>query len=71
MTRKDAKDRAWNKDYKYPIFNTNIIDEIYDYFESRTCESCKLYREVDCPVHSRDADDSFYCNKWEAKDDSI
>ena len=61
----------------------NLIDDIYNDFESRTCESCKYhYSTGECSelfidvIGEYDADtilmhtsDDFSCNKWEKKND--
>lgn len=57
-----------------------VIDEIYDDFESRTCESCKYkyvvsYDCVECRCSDSlldyldlDHTPDFCCNKWEKKE---
>ena len=57
MNRDEAKDRIDRKLLQYPYEGTihatvaeDIIDEIYDYFESRTCKDCK--DKNDCIVLS-------------------
>lgn len=56
----------------YLINSPKVVAEmLYDTiekYESRTCENCKLYIAIKCPVQERDADDSFGCNKFEPKD---
>ena len=56
------------------------IDRICDDFESRTCESCKWYREeyndkncisdtvLICELYDISHGKDFGCNKWEKKD---
>ena len=53
-----------------------VIDEIYDYFKSRTCENCKHYRiESESCCNNRSfvynlpiaIHKDFGCNKFEAK----
>jgi len=80
MTRDEAKTEINN--YGYTISEQNkIIDDIYDYFESRNCGSCKYNKKEDgfmifCDSvmcqdgskmmwHSFTKD--FCCNKWELR----
>lgn len=53
----------------------NLINEIYDSFENRSCKNCK-YSTLDsarylpihkCLVGCNGVDYDFYCNKWEQK----
>ena len=80
MTREEAQ-RAVNL-IKYRLVydansslnkpNRNIIDDIYDDFENRTCENCHFYRKsirwcsesVEIKGY---IDKDFGCNKWEEK----
>lgn len=53
MTRKDAIKKIdenrggdfWTKSQVLADFAIDIIDEIYDNFESRMCKTCKYYAE--------------------------
>lgn len=73
MTREDAKDKIIEIAHsETTTWDANsFIDEIYDDFESRTCENCKLDNDLDCPLlfiqHEKPSGVS--CDKWEAKDD--
>ena len=51
-----------------------FIDKIYDYFENRSCKSCKYFtsslntNKYDCCEKGiTDTSISFCCNKWEVK----
>ena len=59
----------------------DLIDEIYDDFETKVCSRCKYYVEEECKtITNWDCyydqpcnwmpPDNFGCNKWEAKDES-
>ena len=71
MTREEAIERAYNNETEH------LIDTIYDYFESRKCESCRTYyKDESCPIyyeaynlHFAESPKDFSCNKWEKKDD--
>ena len=43
MTRKKAYERAQEANHTDDIYR--IIDDIYDDFESRTCENCKYWKQ--------------------------
>jgi len=47
-----------------------VIDKIFDDFESRTCESCKFHSDGFCTELVYDISNLGFdsCNKWEAKD---
>ena len=57
----------------------SFIEDVYDDFESRTCENCKHFNILDyteshgrcknrsLTVHNRQVPKSFGCNKWERK----
>jgi hypothetical protein len=52
----------------------NLLNEIYDHFESKTCESCKHFNNcvIDKEVEmwcNKAIDNNFGCNQWESKDD--
>ena len=84
MKREDAKSKA-----KMLIgccvadetYSSQIIDQIYNYFESRTCERCihsqfgptkepcRPQRYRCALLGNRDVEDDFGCNKFEPKDD--
>ena len=81
MTRDEAKrDLRWNIDFSESMLsNEYVIDEIYNEFENRKCNSCKYSSEEDgdkfeC-YFSRDffgwdnvgLPIDFGCNRWEAK----
>jgi len=66
MTREEAK-----KIY-YPINGVNLsnkkdlVDKIYDDFESRICKNCKLQYDKYCPI--AETNHAFkYCSEWEKK----
>lgn len=71
MTRDEAK-------YLFSKCKSDfIIDKMYDYFESRTCENCK-YLDMDLICTNEDTPccseysgryDNFNCNKWESIDE--
>ena len=78
MTREEAKQKLWATG----IINTmskvecdNILNEVYDNFENRTCESCKLFRKSDKAcflstynTYIRPVSIGFSgCGKWEQK----
>lgn len=75
MTREEAKKEL--NEYGYTISEQNkIIDDIYDYFENRTCKNCKFgmkYHfddEIECVKIEADTQgmyfsNDFCCNKWE------
>lgn len=60
-----------------PKYKDSLIDEIYDYFESRTCESCKYWMDDISGVRMCNISDGIACkestlatdgcNKWESK----
>lgn len=89
MTRDEAKDFMWYENDKNPRINwgnhetirgliDEMIDKIYDDFESRTCGGCKYLEDGDCGL-IEDWDfyndepckwsppNNFCCNKWIAK----
>lgn len=82
MTREEAKNewvaRAYNLEgYRFD----EIIDGIYDYFESRTCVNCKYLSDIYCKNETNDnmmdefqqltgyirVAKNFSCNRWEQK----
>ena len=42
-----TREEAWELS---EVFGTEIIDKIYDDFESRTCENCKHFIDSECMV---------------------
>lgn len=76
MTREEAKKFAWESpNLKFD----EIIDEIYDDFESRTCESCRFNENDKCGIrhgiflmsnYGVEVNlDTFCCNQWETRDE--
>lgn len=71
MTRDEVKKR-----YELAMFKEyaeQLIDGIYDDFESRTCENCSFRFEKFCEkgimIGSREEIElDFGCNKWKSKD---
>ena len=71
MKRDDFKFK--DKSDMNAVFYDKAIDVAFNYFEARTCESCKYLGDIEkCPLENYD----FYpegngvsCNKWESKDD--
>lgn len=63
--------------YVVPQDIYDLIDTIYDSFESRTCENCKNYSEGWCDILSQDVAKfsyfakDFSCNKWEATEKDL
>jgi hypothetical protein len=73
------------EEMKKAIFRSqdDLVDYIFDNFESRTCESCKYHIVTnECEVLFTECSDEydtfdvnlhtgkdFMCNKWEKKDD--
>lgn len=60
------------------LTRSEVIDKIFDDFESRTCENCSMYTDgfgictiaYDTFERSEDLNKSnFSCNNWEAKDE--
>lgn len=47
MTREEAYDIKFVVKQSLHEAKMKLINKIYDYFESRTCESCKYNKEVD------------------------
>ena len=70
MTREEAQDR-WIKSNN--SFDTlTLVNDIYDDFESRTCENCKHYSSGYCPANvfyiyneliDKDEEIHLQCNK--------
>lgn len=77
MTREEAKKEL--NEYGYTISEQNkIIDDIYDYFENRTCKNCKFGMEyhfddeIECVKIEAETQGTYFskdfcCNKWEEK----
>lgn len=80
MTREEAKQKLWatgSINTMSKVECDNILNEVYDDFENRTCESCKYWQYENAEAlaetcrfgnieHSYQAD-SFGCNKWGQK----
>jgi hypothetical protein len=74
MNREEAKfKRVGDFNIVYTAVNLRI-DEIYDYFESRTCESCRHFQnkineeEITCNYHFGFYPVKYkYCGHWEDK----
>ena len=83
MTREDRKElNAENYPASVLSWLHKITDEIYDDFESRTCESCKFlnYKKeqgsgfYECKkgisITAKGVSQGVLCNKWEKKDET-
>lgn len=80
MAREEVKSYIDDYEPVYPNAVKDIIDDIYDDFESRTCENCKYYfihmlkaDEMQCKNHNSFTHQSAViksdgCNKHERKD---
>ena len=76
MNREEAL-RVVNRNYPYGYSQTNndLINKIYNDFESRTCENCryfkpshKAYKYAACEeIGYVTVPNDFGCNKWEQK----
>ncbi len=77
MNREEAKDGIIKSEYIVPDA-FNLIDAIYNDFESRTCENCEHYNVSfkvygDCAISVREVTlndfrlvhKDFGCNKWQ------
>jgi hypothetical protein len=67
MNRYDAiEDIKYTETYTEQI---NVINSIFDHFESRTCESCKLNTYLECPCwdYNNGKPSISYCSEWESK----
>ena len=59
-----------------PGLIVDLIDRIYDDFESRICKNCKYYNNGNCPILQGASvkyvldwlDETFGCNKFERKE---
>ena len=77
MTREDRKElNAENYPASVLSWLHKITDEIYDDFESRTCESCKHhfsqtinYGNCERNGTPTPTEYSWFCAGWESKDD--
>ena len=81
MKREEALNKyphGWMEDNSYNDYpKDDIVNLIYDDFESRTCKNCKhsgLYTKGWMPClhpeneyHIKEVHDDFGCNKWEAR----
>lgn len=76
MTREEAK-KLFHKDNSKAY---DVINEIYDDFESRTCESCKFFKIIahnpmgisaqpvpTCIMTNRVKYSNGFCDEWESK----
>jgi len=88
MTREEAfsfiHKTLQDKTINYFHLKHIIVNKIYDYFESRTCENCKHYQEhtyhssikteatkttiIRCQELHINKGKDFGCNKWEKRD---
>ena len=67
MTRDDFKFKKI--DIETHFYNKGI-DAAFNYFESRTCESCSIpNRNGYCRIIGTNTMEDFVCNKWSGKDD--
>jgi len=77
MTEKEAIARL-DKDDLTDLDVVCIICDIYNYFENKTCDSCKYFKKGDssaefpyddnsCEYIGLCVDDKFGCNRWESK----
>jgi len=77
MTKKEAHNFMWEKEHENPqlrwsnhvsirALHDDLIDKIYDDFESRTCENC-TYKP--CPDECMECS-QFYHNKFKPKLDN-
>ena len=76
MTRDEAK-KEWAKVHPLDLDLDSVIDVIYDYFEKRTCRTCKycdtrdtpmVCMKMDVPTSYADIPDEKYgCTRWEIK----
>lgn len=53
-------------------FVRQLLNEVYDDFDSRTCDNCKWHTDIEksyryCDVVGVGTSNDFGCNKWEAK----
>lgn len=69
MTREEAKQEYWITDGDNNV--DEVIDSIYDDFESRTCENCKhnsigtfCEKDIRRPLIAGYVDIKFGCNKF-------
>jgi len=81
MKREEAKLLGFSKEDRKTEYSgnyvhlDNVIDIIYDSFESKTCENCKYYKNQNCENGESIASDyyqlldpDFGCNKFIRKD---
>ena len=71
MTREKAKIIINEKFIRSYMFGdiSNLIDNIYDGFESRICENCKWYKDIDksykvCKLYDIAHGKDFGCNEF-------
>ena len=72
MTREEAKEELWqrgNINTLGKVDANEIIDKIYDDFESRICKNCKHYESDWCCDNAFVVDEIFGCNRFEPKDE--
>lgn len=70
MTREEALAHLFIQDniYVYHEDGKDLVNQIFDDFESRTCDNCTLYDGIDyCHWFGRSETKDFCCNKWEEK----
>ena len=77
MTREEAQNELGNALHHTSYEGIEVINKIYNDFESRTCENCKhRYYEQDgelikddyCHMNEQPISDDFGCNRFEPKD---
>ena len=77
MTKEEVKqliyDKRDDKDKIHLLSLFSFIEDIYDDFESRTCENCKHQEGIGCEVYPSAwnwfslNESEFSCNQWKAK----
>lgn len=82
MTREEAYDKVYDLTYQREATETEIyelVDIIYNDFESMTCENCAYKRDTDvngnfmsneyfCVLRARCENKDYGCNKFERKE---
>ncbi len=76
MTREEAHKQlysAWSDEINYSVRPKDILDKVYDDFESGTCENCKWYKNVGesyrvCLLYDIAYGKDFGCNKFKLKE---
>ena len=75
MTREDAKEMIYkfmqddhdlSREETDNGFEMKLINEIYDDFENRTCETCSKNISFECEIYNKlpFGQDEFGCIKW-------